>query len=87
MSLEVINGLRAKNDNDPRMTTIQETNAILMMLPYDLSDEELLDFHKLLKEYETKRKEAIRGLVTDHVIPHLRDKLGIKIEGETNARP
>ena len=74
-------------DFEQRMTMIQETNAILMMLSYDLSDEELLDFHKLLKEYESKRKETIRGIVTDHVVPYLRDKLGTKIEGETNARP
>lgn len=74
-------------DFEQRTTMIQETNAILMMLSYDLSDEELLDFHKLLKEYEIKRKEAIRGIVTGHVIPYLRDKLGMKIEGETDARP
>lgn len=74
-------------DFEQRMTMIQETNAILMMLSYDLSDEELLDFHKLLKEYESKRKEAVRGIVTDRMIPYLRDKLGMKIEGETNARP
>lgn len=74
-------------DFEQRMTMIQETNAILMMLSYDLSDEELLDFHKFLKEYEAKRKEAIRWIVTDNVIPYLRDKLGMKIEGETNARP
>lgn len=74
-------------DFEQRMTMIQETNAILMMLSYDLSDEELLDFHKLLKEYESKRKEAIRGIVTDYMIPYLRDKLGMKIEGEANARP
>jgi hypothetical protein len=74
-------------DFEQRMTMIQETNAILMMLSYDLSDEELLDFHKLLKEYESKRKEAIRDIVTDHVIPYLRDKLGMKIgEGENDAR-
>lgn len=75
-------------DFEQRMTMIQETNAILMMLSYDLSDEELLDFHKLLKEYESKRKEAIKGIVTDHVIPYLRDKLGIKIgESENDASP
>ena len=74
-------------DFEQRIAMIQETNAILMMLSYDLSHEELLGFHKLLKEYETKRKEAVRGIVTDHVIPYLRDKLGMKIEGETNARP
>lgn len=61
---------------EERMNKVMEINATLQMLAYDLDDEVLNRFYSIVKEYEAKRKEKVKDLVENTVIPYLLEKIG-----------
>ena len=61
---------------EERMNKVMEINATLQMLAYDLDDDALNRFHSIVKEYEAKRKEKVKDLVENTVIPCLLEKIG-----------
>lgn len=58
------------------MSKVMEINATLQMLAYDLDDDALNRFHRIVKDYEAKRKEKVKDLVENTVIPYLLEKIG-----------
>lgn len=61
---------------EERMSKVMEINATLQMLAYDLDDDALNRFHRIVKDYEAKRKEKVKDLVENTVIPYLLEKIG-----------
>lgn len=61
---------------EERMSKVMEINATLQMLAYDLDDDALNRFHSIVKEYEAKRKEKVKDLIENAVIPYLLEKIG-----------
>lgn len=61
---------------EERMSKVMEINATLQMLAYDLDDDALNRFHRIVKDYEAKRKAKAVDLVENTVIPYLLEKIG-----------
>ena len=61
---------------EEQMNKVMEINATLQMLAYDLDDDALNRFHRIVKDYEAKRKETVADLVENTVIPYLLEKIG-----------
>lgn len=61
---------------EERMSKVMEINAALQTLAYDLDDDALNRFHRIVKDYEVKRKEKVADLVENTVIPYLLEKIG-----------
>ena len=61
---------------EERMSKVMEINAVLQTLSYDLDDDALNRFHSIVKEYEAERKEKVKDLVENTVIPYLLEKIG-----------
>ena len=61
---------------EERMNKVMEINSVLQILAYDLDDDALNRFHRIVKDYEAKRKEKVKDLVENTVIPYLLEKIG-----------
>ena len=48
----------------------------MQMLAYDLDDDALNRFHRIVKAYEAERKEKVKDLVENTVISYLLEKIG-----------
>lgn len=61
---------------EERMNRVMEINGTLQVLAYDLDDDALNRFHRIVKEYEAERKKKVTDLVENTVIPYLLEKIG-----------